>query len=181
MTDQNGLEGDDSMRRLRMIFVLCTLALPVTLASLASQTVAPPPQVELPVQSMERKIAAAKKSLLDEATDLDEMGKSVTGLDASTVLSIDDKVGQGVAMLDATLWFIGVYERMQCEPDQNLAKIALKNRLEFYSHLLDMLAGQTAGALAYTRLPAVAQAGQRSKDELRTAKSLLDELDTSLK
>jgi hypothetical protein len=141
---------------------------------------APKPEVS-PLESMQRDLAASKKALLSEATDLDEMGKSLRGVEGDTALSIDNKAGQGVMEIDATLWFADIYENMQCDADREVAKRTLSNRLAFYSHLLDLEADQTVGHLADTRLPAVAQSGQRVKENLRAAKATLDEMSASLK
>jgi hypothetical protein len=138
------------------------------------------PQTSQPPVDYERDIASRKKTLLGEASDLDEMAKSLQGTELNAVLRVDEKAGHGVMELDATLWFLNVYDNMQCEADREVAKATLKNRLAFYSHLLDIEADQVAGNLAFATLPATAQAGQRIKDDLRAAKNKLDEIAASL-
>jgi hypothetical protein len=128
----------------------------------------------------ERDVAARKAALMNDTTDLEAMARSLNGTEFSTALEIDSKGQQGIMELDAALWFLGIYDSMQCEPDREVAKAALKNRLGFYSHMLGLEADQAAGNLALARLPATAQTGARVKDDLRTAKSKLDEIADSL-
>ena len=99
----------------------------------------------------------------------------VPGFDSAQMMLIDD-ANQGVMELDATEWFLNVYDNMKCEPGREVAKATLKNRLGFYSHLLDVEAGLAAKQLALVNRPATAQAGQRIKDDLRAAKNKLDEI-----
>jgi hypothetical protein len=126
-------------------------------------------------------LAARKKALLSESGDLEEMEKSLNGIEMDTANSIDEKAGQGVMEVDAALWFSAIYNNMQCDTNREIAKTALKNRLGFYAHLLDLEAEQVAGQLAYTRLPALAQSGQQIKENLRAAKTTLDEMADLLK
>jgi hypothetical protein len=133
-----------------------------------------------PSEVIERDIAARKQALLNESNDLEEMAKSLNGSEFQAALQLDEKAGQGVMELDATIWFLRVYDNMQCEADREVARVALKNRLGFYSHLLGLEADQAAGSLAFVRLPATAQAGARIKDDLRAAKRKLDEIAASL-
>jgi hypothetical protein len=122
-----------------------------------------------------------KKNLITQSEDLESITKSLRGEDVDNALAIDEHAGQGEMYLDATFWFVGIYDRMQCDEDKNLAKAVLQNRLGFYAHMLDMAVDQTNGNLALTRVPAVAQQGQRIRDELRSAKVKLDEIASSLK
>jgi hypothetical protein len=128
----------------------------------------------------ERDLAAKKKTLLSESTDLEEMGKSLKGPDFDTALHVDQKAQQGIMELDSALWLLGIYDNMQCAPDREIAKAALKNRLAFYSYLLGLEADQVAGDLAFANSPAAAQTGMRVKDELRAAKGKLDEIVSSV-
>lgn len=129
----------------------------------------------------ERDIAARKEALLSDSSDLGEMEKSLKGTEFDTAFSLDRKASQGVMELDAVVWFLAVYDHMQCDSDREVAKVALKNRLGFYSYLLGLEADQAAGQLAFARLPATSQAGVQIKDELRAAKNKLDEIAASLK
>lgn len=144
---------------------------------------APAPKTDgpSPMAAIGHDLVVRKKALLSEKSDLDAMGNSLTGPEGSVVLALDEKAGQGVMELDATIYFVIVYDNMQCDRDREIAKNALTNRLGFYSHMLGLAADQTAGQLAYTKSPAVAQAGQRLKDELRAARDKLDEINASLR
>jgi hypothetical protein len=132
-------------------------------------------------KSVEGDLGTRKKNLLTESGDLESIAKSLRGVDADNALAIDERAGQGVMYLDAMFWFVGIYDRMQSDEDKNLAKAVLQNRLGFYAHMLDMAVDQTNGYLGLTRVPAVAQQGQRIRDELRAAKVKLDEIAASLK
>lgn len=162
-----------------VVTVLCFSPWTTQLCGQANSPV-PKPEVS-PFDAMQHDIAARKAALLTEENDLQAMANSLSGTDLSTVLSVDQKAGQGVMELDATLWFAGIYQNMQCDADRNVAKIALKNRLGFYAHLLDVEAEQISQHLVFTRLPAVAQSGQRIKEDLRAAKATLEEMDAFLK
>jgi hypothetical protein len=122
-----------------------------------------------------------KKNLIAQSDDMNSMEKSLNGFDSNNAGTIVDHAQQGMMYLDAIYWFVGIYDRMQCDEDKNLAKAVLQNRLGFYAHLLDMAVDQTNGNLGLTRVPAVAQQGQRIRDELRAAKDKLDEIAASLK
>jgi len=122
-----------------------------------------------------------KNDLLTQSDDMGSIAKSLNGFDFNNASSIVDHAQQGAMYLDATYWFLGLYDRMQCGEDKDLAKGVLQNRLGFYAHLLDMAVDQTNGYLGLTRVPAVAQQGQRIRDELRAAKVKLDEIAASLR
>jgi hypothetical protein len=124
----------------------------------------------------ERDLAARKNTLLSESTDLQAMAKSLKSPDFDAALEVDTKAQHAVMELDAAIWFLDTYNNMQCVQDREIAKIALKNRLEFYSYLLGLEADQVAGHLAFANSPAVVQSGMRVKDELRAAKGKLDEI-----
>ena len=143
-----------------------------------SQKPEPPPS---PLQVMERDIAARSKTLLSESKDLGEIAKWATGTEVRVAETLDQRAMQGVMELESALGLIRVYEKMQCEPDREVAKAVLKDFLRLYSPLLDVEADGAAGDVAFTRLPAAAQAGQRIKEDLRAAKNKLDEVAASLK
>jgi hypothetical protein len=125
-------------------------------------------------------LEARKKALQNDSTDLEAITKSLSGAEFNAALSIDQKASLGTMEVDAALWFVGIYDNMQCEADRHVAKVALKNRLGFYSYLLGIEADQVSGHLAYMRLPATVQASVRIKDNLRAAKSKIDEIAASL-
>ena len=132
-------------------------------------------------KAVEGDLGTRKKNLLTQSGDLESIMKSLSGVDVDNALAIDERAGQGAMYLDASYWFVGTYDRMQCDEDKNIARTVLQNRLGFYAHLLDMAVDQTNGSLGLTRVPAVAQQGQRIRDELRAAKVKLDEIAASLK
>ena len=132
-------------------------------------------------KAVEGDLGTRKKNLLTQSGDLESIMKSLSGVDVDNALAIDERAGQGAMYLDASYWFVGTYDRMQCDEDKNIARTVLQNRLGFYAHMLDMAVDQTNGYLGLTRVPAVAQQGQRIRDELRAAKVKLDEIAASLK
>src|ERR1039458_7835638 len=121
-------------------------------------------------KAVEDDLGTRKKNLLTQSGDLESIMKSLSGGDFDNALAIDEHAGQGEMYLDAIYWFVGTYDRMQCDEDKKIAKAVLQNRLGFYAHLLDMAVDQTNGSLGLTRVPAVAQQGQWIRDELGAAK-----------
>ena len=96
-------------------------------------------------------------------------------------LQIGDAASTGTVLIADAIWFLGVYEKMQCEPDRFAAKGALKNRLAFYSKALGGEADVIVNSLAVEKSPAMTQAGFRIRDDLRAAKDKMDSLNASLK
>ncbi|MGA2851914.1 MAG: hypothetical protein ABSE46_23170 [Terracidiphilus sp.] len=122
-----------------------------------------------------------KKNLIAQSDDMASIAKSLNGFDFNNAMSISDHAQHGMIYLDAVYWFVGTYDKMQCVEDKNVAKAVLQDRLGFYALMLDMAIDRTNGHLGLTRVPAVAQQGQRMRDELRAAKNKLDEIAASLK
>ena len=131
-------------------------------------------------KTFEVDLITRKNNLVAQSNDMNSIAKSLNGFDFNNAIAIGGHAQQGMMYLDALFWFVGTYDKMQCVEDKNLAKAVLQNRLGFYAHLLDMAVDQTNGNLGLTRVPAVAQQGQRIRDELRAAKVQLDEIAASL-
>jgi hypothetical protein len=125
-------------------------------------------------------LVARKNNLIAQSDDMASIANSLNGSEFNNAMSISDHAQHGMIYLDAVYWFVGTYDRMQCVEDKNFAKAVLQDRLGFYAHLLDIAVDQTNGHLGLTRVPAVAQQGQRIRDELRAAKVKLDEIAASL-
>lgn len=132
-------------------------------------------------KAIELDLETRKKSLLAFSTDLEGMMKSLPNGEIDIALAIDARSAQGATYMDATVWFVALYHRMDCDADRTVAKTVLENRLAFYAHMLDLAVDQTNGYLGLVHAPAIAQQGQRIRDELRAAKSKLDEIAASLK
>lgn len=173
------------MKLTRLLPVAILTALCTFSSSIHGQDAAPKPtqeDVEIAAKkATEAALGTRKKNLLALSEDLESMAKSLRGVDVDNTLAIDQRAAYGVMYLDATIWFVATYHRMECDTDRAVAKTVLQNRLAFYAHMLDMAVDQTNGYLALSRVPAVAQQGQRVRDELRAAKNQLDEIATSLK
>jgi hypothetical protein len=131
--------------------------------------------------AVEGDLDTRKKDLFTQSGDLESIMKSLSGSDFDNALAIDERAVFSEIYLDATYWFVDTYDGMQCGEDKKVAKAVLQDRLGFYAHMLDMAVDQTNGYLGLTREPAVAQQGQRIRDELRAAKVKLDEVAASLK
>ena len=131
-------------------------------------------------KAIEGDLGTRKTNLNTQSQDMESIAKSLRGVDVDNALAIDDHALRGQMYLDAIYWFVVMYDRMQCDEDKKIAKAVLQNRLGFYAHMLDMAVDQTNGSLGLTRVPAVAQQGQRIRDELRAAKVKLDEIAASL-
>lgn len=132
-------------------------------------------------KAVEADLGTRKRNLIAQSGDLESIATPLSGMEMDNALEIDMHAQQGMTYMDAIYWFVVTYDRMQCDEDKNLAKAVLQDRLAFYAHMLDMAVDQTNGNLGLTRVPAVAQQGQRIRDELRAAKTKLDEIAASLK
>jgi hypothetical protein len=132
-------------------------------------------------------VLATKKAISNDSTDLSALAKSVQAqniaqnAEFNIVMQLDVKASSSIEELDATLWFLAVYDHMQCDPDRDIAKQALVNRLGLYAHLLELRADQPAGNVGFAKLPATVQAGARLKDDMRSAKATLDDIVATLK
>jgi len=95
-------------------------------------------------------VVARKKALMNDSKDLEAVAKSVqnqASLESSVALQLVGKASSSIEELDAALWFLAVYDHMQCEPDRDMAKQALVNRLGLYAHLLELRADQELAML----------------------------------
>lgn len=136
-------------------------------------------QVSLDVNDL-----VAKRAAL--VNDSDDFGKMLQSLGTSSPnfwleSQIDDYANTGTVLIADAIWFLGVYEKMQCEPDRITAKGVLKNRLDFYSNALGVQATVIVNSLTYEKSPAMTQAGFRIRDDLRAAKDKMDAINASLK
>jgi hypothetical protein len=126
----------------------------------------------------------AKRAAL--ASDGDDYNKILQSLGTSSPnfgleTDILNYANTGTEMTEDALWFLELYQSMQCEPDRIAAKGALKNRLDFYSHVLGLEGGLIPNDLAYEKSLAMTQAGFRIRDDLRAAKDKMDAINASLK
>ena len=133
-----------------------------------------------PSSSTEQYVSGIKDSLLYESSDLEEMGKALTGPDLAAESTLDRAAVKGAGELDDALAFLTIYDKMQCAPDRDTAKAALKNRLPIYSSQLNQQITDVTALLAQQPIFDTQQAGSRVRDDLRAAKSKLDEIAASL-
>jgi hypothetical protein len=125
----------------------------------------------------------AKRAALEN--DSDDFNKMLQSLGTSSPnFWLESQIGNdastGTVLIADAIWFLGVYEKMQCEPDRFAAKGALKNRLAFYSKALGGEADVIVNSLAVEKSPAMTQAGFRIRDDLRAAKDKMDAISVSL-
>ena len=125
---------------------------------------------------------AKRAALVNDSDDFNKMLQSLgtSSPNFGLELQISDYASTGTVLIADTIWFLGVYEKMQCEPDRFAAKGALKNRLNFYSTALGAEADVIVNSLAFEKSPAMTQAGFRIRDDLRAAKDKMDAINASL-
>jgi TonB family protein len=138
-------------------------------------------QIAPEMRAVEVDLDTRKKNLLAQAGDLDRTMGSLNRADSENTLAIGRSALEGVTWLDSIYFLVATYNRMQCDEDRKTAKAMLQDRLEYYAGALDLAVVGTNLHLAITRTPAVAQQGQRIRDELRAAKVKFDEIAASLK
>jgi hypothetical protein len=126
---------------------------------------------------------ARRTALVNDKDDFNKMLQSLGTSSPNLMLEGDiaDAASLGTVFVEDAIWFLGVYEKMQCEPDRFAAKGALKNRLAFYSKALGGAAEVVVNSLSFERSPAMTQTGFRIRDDLRAAKDKMDSLNASLK
>ena len=166
---------------LRAALVLCTVVLlvfPHPLSGQGSEAHAQAPSS--PLQNA-HDIEVLKKALLTDSSDLEEVAHFLKGTELEMVLQINEKASQGAMELDAAIWFVTIYDSMECEPDRQVAKTALSNRLGFYSQMLGLQADQAVGDSAFTKVPTIALSTERVKNDLRAGRAKLEEIAASLK
>jgi hypothetical protein len=126
---------------------------------------------------------AKRAALVNDSDDFNKMLQSLGTSSPNFWLEsqVADSASTGTVLIADAIWFLAVYEKMQCEPDRFTAKGALKNRLNFYSNALGAEADVIANSLAVEKSPAMTQSGFRIRDDLRAAKDKMDSLNASLK
>ncbi len=129
-----------------------------------------------------RDLVGRKTALISDFNDFMEMVKALPpqGSETNLAINLDEYVQPGIGYLDATIAFLTVYEKMQCEPDRMVAKGILKDQLRKYSYFLNTNADSVTGLVALTALPRTAQEGRHLRDELHAAKDKLDAIAVSL-
>ena len=161
---------------LRVSLILCIVVLLLFPHPLSGQGSEAHPQAASPSLPNASDIEALKKALLTDSSDLEEVAHFLKGTELEMVLQINEKASQGAMELDAAIWFVTIYDSMECESDRQVAKTALRNRLGFYSQMLGLQADQAVGDSAFTKVPTIALSTERVKDDLRAGKAKLDEM-----
>ena len=82
-------------------------------------------------KAVERDLDTRKNNLIVQTDDPDSIAESLNGVDFENAITIGGHAQQGVMYLDATTWFVRIYDRMRCDEDKNSAKAVLQNRLAF--------------------------------------------------
>jgi hypothetical protein len=126
------------------------------------------------------KVDASIKALYSDTGDLQNLAKSLNGVEMQTALRFLDSSDQGRLTLEEALELAGVYYQMQCESDREVAKDVLKRKLAINSGLLEADAYEVTANLASAKLPATVEAGTRIRDDLRAGRAQLDAITASL-
>lgn len=174
--------------RLNVLFgsfcVFCLVGFSTPLIGQVDNRQTPSPKLQASdshLEEAERKVGTLLAALQQQSKDLEAMAKALKSADFQVAMELDHKLSDGAMELDVTLLFLGLYRRMQCDPDRVLAKGVLENRLDYYSQLLGAMADQVTGYMPLTNSVALVQEAQKSRDELRSAKNTLDAIALSLK
>ncbi len=121
------------------------------------------------------------KTFSNYSKDFRALEDSLHGEDLQAVQFLDGVATTAEDRLDAASAMLEMYDSISCKPDRSGVRPILKNYLDGYSWLMDHEADRTAGFLQFAKVPAAAQLGLRMKDDLRAAKTKLDEIAVSLK
>jgi hypothetical protein len=127
-------------------------------------------------------LLAKRAALVNDSDDFNKMLQSL-GTSSPNFWGESDIVNvatMGRVLIEDATWFLGLYEKMQCEPDRVAAKGALKNRLAFYSKALGGSADVIVNSLAVEKSPAMTQAAFRIRDDLRAVRDKMDAINASL-
>ena len=118
-------------------------------------------------------LQAEKTGLLEDSDTLGKLAQTLpqqNTFEIDNAMQINHAILLAVAETDAAIWFTALYIGIGCEKDKEKARVALDNRLKFYSHTLDLNSDTVSHQLAFTRLPAVSQLAIKAEDRMRNAK-----------
>jgi hypothetical protein len=131
--------------------------------------------------SPQHDLSAQLKIFSNYSKDFRALEDSLSGEDLQAVQFFDGVATTAGDRLDAAKTMLEMYDNISCKSDSARVRPILTKHLEMYSWLLDHEADRSAGFLQFAKVPAAAQLGLRMKDDLRAAKSKLDEIAASLK
>jgi hypothetical protein len=103
------------------------------------------------------------------------------GGELEVVVGIGNRASEAMAEVDNAIWFVSLYEQMQCEPDRAAASAVLKNRIRLYRPLLEAQVDQIEESLALASLPETIQAGHKLQADLKAASAKLTKIEAGLK
>lgn len=106
---------------------------------------------------------------------------AVHGMELEAVRGVQETATAAMMEVDNAIWFVSLYEQMQCEPDRAAAKAALVNRIHLFRPLLEAQVFQMDESLALADLPATKEAGHKLQAELKAAAAKLTEIEAGVK
>ena len=127
-----------------------------------------------------QELRALKSAIGKDAAGL-PAAASVKGMELDAIRGVHAGATEAMMEVDNAIWFVSLYEQMQCEPDRAAAKAALINRIHLFRPLLDAQVYQIDESLALASLPATIQAGHKLQDDLRAASAELTKIEAGLK
>jgi hypothetical protein len=132
-------------------------------------------------QSSDHDLSPQIKVFENYNKDFKAMEQPLKGQDLEILFDLDHTALAAEDRLYAANAALEIYDSISSQPDRLRAKRILKEKLlDYYSWAFDQDATRTAGAITFTRLPAVAQLGLRMEDDMRTTKKKLDAIAASL-
>jgi hypothetical protein len=126
-------------------------------------------------------LSALEKTFSTYSKDFQALEGPLRGDELLEVEFLDDVATTAEDRLHAANAMLEMYNSVSCRPDREKVKAILKEQLDYYSWQMGNEADRSAGSLQFAKMPAVAQTGLKMKDDLRAAKSKLDEIAASLK
>ena len=127
-----------------------------------------------------QELRAIKTAIGKDSAELPK-ADSVKGMELTAVADIGHHATEGMMEVDNAIWFVSLYEQMQCEPDRAAARAVLINRIHLFRPLLDAQVYQIDESLALASLPATIESGHKIQADLRAASAKLTKIEAGLK
>jgi len=134
-----------------------------------------------PKESAEVQALRALKTAIGKDSAGLPKADSIKGMELDAVAGVGQKAGEAMMEVDNAIWFVSLYQQMQCEPDRAAAKAALVNRIHLFRPLLEAQVFQIEESLALASLPATLQAGHKLQADLKAAAAKLTEIEAGVK
>ncbi len=126
-------------------------------------------------------LSALEEAFSSYSKDFRALEAPLHGDELQEVEFLDEVATTAEDRLHAANAMLEMYKNISCKPDREKVKPIVKEQFNYYSWQMGNEADRSAGSLQFAKLPAIAQMGLKMKDDLRAAKSKLDEIAASLK